>query len=80
MKLVKINAVIKVLSLIAFIVIASNPSLINEDFAPYMADLLEINLASVDNFLTWAVWTIVATVIVTLVIEIYDSYRKAKAQ
>lgn len=80
MKLVTINAVIKVLSLIAFIVIASNPSLINENFVPYMADLLEINLASVDNFMTWAVWTIVVTVIVSLVIEIYDSYRKAKAQ
>ena len=79
MKLVKINAVVKVLSLIAFIVIAITPSLINEDFAPYMANLLEINLASMDNFMTWALWTIVVTVIVTLAVEFYDSYRKAKA-
>ena len=78
MKLVSINAAIKVLSLIAFIVIASNPNLINEEFAPYMANLLEINLSHVDNFMTWALWTIVITVLVTLAIEIYDSYRKAK--
>lgn len=78
MKLVTINAVIKVLSLIALIVIATNPSLINEDFAPYMANLLEINISSVDNFMNWALWTIVVIVIVTLVVEIYDSYRKAQ--
>ena len=42
---------LRVLSLIVFIVIASNPALINEDLIPYMANLLEISLSSVDNFI-----------------------------
>ncbi|MCM3711873.1 HAAS signaling domain-containing protein [Sporosarcina luteola] len=79
MKLVTINAVMKVVSLIVFIVIASNPALINEAMIPYLANVLEINSSSVQNFTDWAVWTIIATIIVTVAIEIYDSYRKAKA-
>ncbi|MDS9473184.1 HAAS signaling domain-containing protein [Sporosarcina pasteurii] len=78
MKLVTINAVIKVFSVVAFIVIASNPNLINEAVAPYMVTLLEISLSSVNNFMNWAVWTIVITIIVTVVIEVYETYRKAK--
>jgi len=78
MKLVTINAVINVLSLVVFIVIASNPDLINEALTPYMASLLEISLASVNNFIEWAIWTVVVSVIITMVIEVYDSYRKAK--
>ncbi|AOV06696.1 HAAS signaling domain-containing protein [Sporosarcina ureilytica] len=77
-KLVTINAIIKVLSAIAFIVIASNPNLINEAVVPYMANLLEISLSSVQNMMYWAFWTIIVTVIVTSAIEVYDSYRKAK--
>ncbi len=79
MKLVTINAVSKVVSLIVFIVIASNPALINDAMIPYLANVLEINSSSVQNFIDWAVWTIIATIIVTVAIEIYDSYRKAKA-
>ncbi|MFS0691142.1 hypothetical protein AB1K89_18110 [Sporosarcina sp. 179-K 8C2 HS] len=79
MRLVTINAVIKVFSLIVFIVIASNPALINEAMIPYLADILEINLTSVNNFTDWAVWTVVAIIVVTVFIEVYDSYRKAKA-
>lgn len=79
MKLVAINAVIKVLSVIVFIVMASNANLVNESVVPYLANLLEINSTSVNNFIYWAIWTTVITIIVTLAIEVYDSYRKAKA-
>lgn len=79
MKLVTINAVSKVISLIVFMIIILNPSLINEAMIPYLASILEINTSSVQNFIDWAVWTIIATVIVAIAIEIYDSYRKAKA-
>ena len=75
-KLVLLNAVIKVLSVIAFIVIANNPRLINEAVAPYMANLLETDLSSVTNIMNWALWTILVSIIVTIAIEIYDSYRK----
>ncbi len=79
-KLVTLNGVIKILSVIVFIIIVSNPALINEDIVPYMANLLEMTTSSVNNFIQWAVWTVVVVVIVTTVIEIYDSYRKAKIQ
>lgn len=79
MKLVVINAFIKVLSLIVFVVIASNPSLINEAMIPYLANIMELNISSVNNFMEWAVWTAIAAVVVTTVFEIYETYRKAKA-
>jgi hypothetical protein len=79
MRLVIIDAFIKVLSLIVFIVITSNPALINEAMIPYFANLLELSTSSVNNFIEWAVWSIVAVVVVTTVIEIYEHYRKAKA-
>ncbi|MCG7344978.1 hypothetical protein MHZ92_12600 [Sporosarcina sp. ACRSL] len=78
MKLMTLNAVIKTFSLLAIIVIATNPTLINDDLIPYLANLLEISLSSVNNIEKWAVWSVVITIIVTTAIEIYDSYRKAK--
>ena len=78
MKLVTLNAVIKIFTMIVLIVIATNPALINEALIPYMANLLEISLSSVKNIVKWAVWSVVITIIVTTAIEIYDSYRKAK--
>ena len=79
MRLVIIDAFIKVLSLIVFIVITSNPALINEAMIPYFANLLELSTSSVNNFIEWAVWSVVAVVVVTTAIEIYEHYRKAKA-
>ncbi|WP_339254228.1 hypothetical protein NSQ43_06985 [Sporosarcina sp. FSL W8-0480] len=80
MKLVILNVALKVISLVAFIVIVSNPALLNEALIPYMANLLEIDLSAVNTFFEWAIWTIVVTVIVTYFIEVFDSYRKAKVQ
>lgn len=79
MRLVTVNAVIKVFSVVVLTIIATNPTLLNEAMIPYLAAELEINLSSVHNFFDWAVWTVIAVIIVTTVIEIYDSYRKAKA-
>jgi len=79
MKLVAINAFIKVLSLIVFVVVASNPALINEAMIPYLANIMEINISSINNFMEWAVWTVIAVVVVTTVFEVYETYRKAKA-
>ena len=42
MKLISLNAVINILSTIVFIIIVSNPALINEALVPYMANLLEM--------------------------------------
>lgn len=78
MQLVAANTVVKIVGIIAFIIIASNPALLNAAVIPYMADLLNVSIASVGYFIDWAIWTIVAITIITLAIEIFDSYRKAK--
>ena len=80
MKLMTLNAAINIFGLVVFIMIASNPALINDALVPYMANLLEITTVSVNNFIQWAIWTVVVVVIITTVIEIYESYRKAKIQ
>ncbi|HEY4552133.1 MAG TPA: hypothetical protein VIG80_02955 [Bacillaceae bacterium] len=78
MKLAAINTVIRVLSVIAFIVIISNPHLTNEAIIPYMAEVTETTPATVTSFLEFLYWLIVAGVVIPTLIEIYDSYRKAK--
>ncbi|MGN7388594.1 HAAS signaling domain-containing protein [Sporosarcina sp. SAFN-015] len=79
MRLVTVNAVLKVFSVVVLTIIATNPTLLNEAMIPYLATELNINMSSVNNFIDWAVWTVITVIIVTAVIEIYDSYRKAKA-
>jgi len=78
MKLVAANAIIHLYGITVFIIIASNTSLLNVDVIPYMADLLDFTVAQVQNFMKWIWLTIIASVIVTILIEIFDSYRKAK--
>ncbi|MFJ7726705.1 HAAS signaling domain-containing protein [Neobacillus sp. NPDC097160] len=78
MKLVIVNAIIHVLSVIAFIVIASNPHLLNDAIIPHTAELLETTSSTVANSLDWIWRLIVATFVVTTLFEIFDSYRKAR--
>lgn len=78
MKLVAVNALIKSFGGLVIIIMASNPALVNEAVIPYMADLLDMSLVSVTNFINWAIRTTVSIVIVAIAIEIFDSYRKAK--
>lgn len=77
-KLAITNTVFHICSILVMIYIVSNPSLINEAISPYMADILEFDISSIDNFINWAVWTVVVTIIVTTTIEVIDSFRKAK--
>lgn len=77
-KLAITNAVFHIFSMGVMIFIVSNPALINEEVVPYMANLLEFDNPSIDNFIFWAKWTVVITIIVTTTIEVVDSFRKAK--
>ena len=76
-KLAVTNAVMHVLSILVLVYIASNPVLINEAVGPYMVDLLEIDYTSFDNFINWAKWTVIISIVVAVAIEVFDSFRKA---
>lgn len=77
-KLASVNTIIRVLGVITFIVIASNPNLIHEAMIPYMAQIFETTVSSVDYFLTWIWKLIIASIVIPIVIEVFDSYRKAR--
>lgn len=77
-KIVSINAIIRLFGLVVFIIIASNTSLLNGTVIPYMSDIFDSAVSSVEYFMKWTWWIIVASVVVTTLIEIYDSFRKSK--
>lgn len=78
MKLATGNAIIHVLSAITFIVIASNPNLMNDAFIPYMAKLTETTTSSATIFIDGIWWITVAAVVVSILIEVFDSFRKGR--
>lgn len=78
MKLASVDTIIRVLGVITFIVIASNPNLINEAMIPYLAQIFETSAASVENFLKWIWKIIVASIVIPTMIEVLNSYRKAR--
>jgi len=78
MKLVTMNAIIRLLSAITFIVIASTPNLLNEAFIPYMAELFETTSSAAAYSLEWIWKIIIASFIGSIMIEIFQSYRKAR--
>lgn len=77
-KLVTVNAVIKIFSVIVFIIIVTQPSLINEAVIPYLADVIEIERSSVGTFIQWAIGIAVVAVIASIIYEVYDIFRKAR--
>ncbi len=78
MKLATANAIIHGLSAVTFIVIASNPNLLNEAIIPYTAQLFETTSSAAANSMEWIWRVIVASFVVTTMIEIFESYRKAR--
>lgn len=77
-KLATVNAIIHGLSAVTFIVIASNPNLLNEAIIPYTAQLFETTSSAAANSMEWIWRVIVASIVVTTMIEIFESYRKAR--
>ena len=76
-KLAISNAVVHFVSFVVLIIIASNVNLFNPELAPYMANLIDSPLETIDTAISWITWTIVITVIVTGLIDIYTGFRKA---
>lgn len=71
------NAIVNVASFVFLIIIASNANLFNPEFAPYIADVTENTLGAVNSFIAAITWIIIASVVVTGVISIYQGFRKA---
>lgn len=78
MKLATVNAIIHLASAVAFLVIASNPNLINEAFIDYMAETIGKSSSSIATFMDWTWWIAMVAVTATILYEVYDNYRKAK--
>jgi len=72
------NTIIHSASIIAFFVIIKNPNLFNPDVIPYFANIIETNAISVENTMNWIWRGLIITLVITLVMEIYDSFRKAR--
>ena len=77
-KLALSNTFIHLVSLFVLIVIVNNPHLFHPEFVPYMADLVDKPFDSVIITVNWIKWAIIATMIVTSVIDAYNGFRKTK--
>lgn len=72
------NTLINILGFVLLIFVASNANLLHEEFAPFMANLIDKPLESVNIAVTWIKWFTVAIVFVTSLIDSYNGFRKAK--
>ncbi|GKU83083.1 hypothetical protein [Niallia sp. NCCP-28] len=70
-----INGVIEILATTVFIVIFSNPDLLNQKFIFYMTDLFSITALQLK---AWITGGIISIFVVFAVIHIFDGFRKSK--
>lgn len=77
-KLAVTNTLINAITIVFLIMVASNPDLFHAEFAPYMANLIEQPIETVQNAMSWIAWLVVSIVIVTSAIDTYNGFRKAK--
>ena len=78
MTLFWMNTAIHLISTVILLFIAVTPDLLNSELVPYLANLLNISTQSISTSLT-VIWTIIIiSTFATYVVEVWDSYRKAK--
>ncbi|WP_342505515.1 hypothetical protein [Sporosarcina sp. FSL K6-2383] len=77
-KLAITNTVVQIVGVIGFIIIVSNPNLVNPEFVTYFSQLLDNSQDNLSSTLSWIYGIIVASVIVTSLIDCYTGFRKAK--
>ncbi|WP_342560036.1 hypothetical protein NSQ95_18240 [Psychrobacillus sp. FSL W7-1457] len=73
-----VNGIIHTMSIITFIIITSHANLYNEATIPYMANVLEMNIPSLLSVIEIIWIIIVVSVVISTVMELADSYKKAK--
>ena len=77
-KLAISNTIVQLVGIIGFIIIISNPNLVNPEFVTYFSQLLDNSQDNLSSTLSWIYGIIVASVIVTGLIDCYTGFRKAK--
>ncbi|WP_318614106.1 HAAS signaling domain-containing protein [Sporosarcina sp. YIM B06819] len=77
-KLAMSNTIVHLISVIAFVIIISNPNLINPEFVTYFSNILEDSQENLPSAISWIYGIIVLSVIVTSVLDCYSGFRKAK--
>ena len=77
-KLALTNTIVQLVGIIVFIIIVSNPNLVNPAFVTYFSQLLDNSQDNLSSTLSWVYGIIVASVIVTGLIDCYTGFRKAK--
>ena len=77
-KLAISNTIVQLIGVIFFIVIISNPNLVNPAFVTYFSQLLDNSQDNLSSALSWIYGIIVASVIVTSLLDCYTGFRKAK--
>lgn len=77
-KVALVNGMIHILSTIAFLFISRNANLYNEAALPYIEKTIIINNVDLSTALD-VLWIIIAaSIVISLIIEIVESYKKAK--
>lgn len=76
MKLAAVNTVIHMVGAVVILVIASNSNLINPAVIPYIAESMNITVSSIFGETLWVI--MFAGVVFSIIIEAFDSFRKAR--
>jgi hypothetical protein len=71
------NTILQIFVTTIFIVILTNPNIMNQTFIGYMTDLFEITK---DQFNMWIVGSVICIFIVGAVINVYDGFKKARVR
>lgn len=71
------NTILQIFVTTIFIVILTNPNIMNQAFIGYMTDLFEITK---DQFNMWIVGSVICIFIVGAVINVYDGFKKARVR
>jgi hypothetical protein len=71
------NTILQIFVTTIFIVILTNPNIMNQTFIVYMTDLFEITK---DQFNMWIVGSVICIFIVGAVINVYDGFKKARVR
>ena len=71
------NTILQIFVTTIFIVILTNPNIMNQTFIVYMTDLFEITK---DQFNMWIVGSVICIFIVGAVVNVYDGFKKARVR
>ncbi|PPA70906.1 HAAS signaling domain-containing protein [Jeotgalibacillus proteolyticus] len=75
-RLAFMNVIYNILFVALFTFIITRPDLLNQEFIPYLTELL--NQSQTTNTVNWIIWSSIITLIIFSVIDSFEGFRKAK--